>query len=167
MYYSDIVEFDIANGEGVRTSLFVSGCTNKCPGCFNPQTWDFNYGQKFTDDTIRKIIESLAPDYIKGLSLLGGDPFHPNNQSEVLRLVREVKKIYPNKDIWCWTGYYLKTELTSGGIGYTEDTPELLDLIDVLVDGRFIQELYSPHLEWKGSSNQTVYRLMDTRKMFN
>lgn len=163
MNYSDIKYYDIANGDGVRTSLFVSGCTNHCKGCFNPQTWDFNYGKPFTEETIEEIIESLRPSYIRGLSVLGGDPFHPRNQSSVLELVKRVSNELPNKDIWVWTGYRLEDELV-GGIANTEVTYELLSYIDVLVEGRFVESLKDSTLKWRGSSNQ---RILYPKKLLN
>lgn len=156
MYYSAIKYTDIANGLGVRTVLFVSGCRNRCKGCFQPDTWNFCNGQVFDKRAEEAIIESLQPAYIKGLTLLGGDPFEPENQAGLIVFVRRVKKECPDKDIWAYTGYLLDKDLVSGGRLHTEVTDELLSYIDVLVDGPFIEEKKSLSLKFKGSSNQRV-----------
>lgn len=156
MYYSAIKYTDIANGLGVRTVLFVSGCRNRCKGCFQPDTWNFCNGQVFDKRAEAAIIESLQPAYIKGLTLLGGDPFEPENQAGLIAFVRRVKKECPDKDIWAYTGYLLDKDLVSGGRLHTEVTDELLSYIDVLVDGPFIEEKKSLSLKFKGSSNQRV-----------
>ena len=156
MYYSAIKYTDIANGLGVRTVLFVSGCRNRCKGCFQPDTWNFCNGQVFDKRAEEAIIESLQPAYIKGLTLLGGDPFEPENQAGLIAFVRRVKKECPDKDIWAYTGYLLDKDLVSGGRLHTEVTEELLSYIDVLVDGPFIEEKKSLSLKFKGSSNQRV-----------
>lgn len=156
MYYSAIKYTDIANGLGVRTVLFVSGCRNRCKGCFQPDTWNFCNGQVFDKRAEEAIIESLQPAYIKGLTLLGGDPFEPENQAGLIAFVRRVKKECPDKDIWAYTGYLLDKDLVSGGRLHTEVTDELLSYIDVLVDGPFIEEKKSLSLKFKGSSNQRV-----------
>lgn len=161
MNYSAIKYCDIANGIGVRTVLFVSGCRNHCEGCFQPETWDFSNGDEFSAEVEDKILESLAPDYIRGLTLLGGDPFEPENQKGLLPFLRRVKETYEKKDIWAYTGYILDQDLVEGGKCYTENTREMLELIDVLVDGPFIQEQYSIMLKFKGSANQ---RLIDCKK---
>ena len=161
MYYGEIKSYDIANGEGVRISLFVSGCTHHCKNCFNPETWDFTYGKTFTTETEDMILEQLSPDYIDGLSLLGGEPFEPYNQSALLPFLRRVKQNFPNKTIWCYTGYLFDDELLSESRARCEHTDEMLSLIDVLVDGEFKQELYDISLSFRGSSNQ---RVIDVKK---
>lgn len=156
MYYSAIKYTDIANGLGVRTVLFVSGCRNRCKGCFQPETWNFQNGTVFDKKAEDDIINSLKPDYIKGLTLLGGDPFEPENQKGLIDFVRRVKKECPAKDIWAYTGYVLEKDLIPGGRVYTDFTEELLSYIDVLVDGPFVEEKKSLSLKFKGSSNQRV-----------
>ncbi|MGN0156862.1 MAG: anaerobic ribonucleoside-triphosphate reductase activating protein [Lachnospiraceae bacterium] len=164
MYYSAIKYHDIANGLGVRTVLFVSGCRNRCKGCFQPQTWNFSYGQPFVKETEEEILRSLEPDYIKGLTLLGGDPFEPENQKALLPFVKRVKETYPQKDIWAYTGYLLDRDLQEGGKCFTQATKEFLNLIDVLVDGPFIEEEKSMLLKFKGSANQRVIDMNDYKK---
>ena len=149
MNYAEIKKFDIANGEGVRTSLFVSGCTHHCKGCFNQVAWDFNYGKLFTKEVEDDIIKSLEPDYIQGLSLLGGEPLEPQNIEVLLPFIKRVKSIYPNKDIWCYTGYTYEDL----------NCKEFLSYINVLVDGEFVEELKDISLKFRGSSNQRVIRL--------
>ena len=163
MYYGEIKKCDIANGEGVRTSLFVSGCRRHCPFCFNYQTWDFNFGKEYTQEVEDEIVESLSPSYVKGLSLLGGEPFEPENQLELVKLLRRVKKEFPNKTIWCYTGNVLERDLLNKSFYTTEVTLEMLSLIDVLVDGEFVQDLKNISLEFRGSSNQ---RIIDVKKTF-
>ena len=159
MNYAEIKNFDIANGEGVRVSLFVSGCTHHCKNCFNKETWDFNYGEPFTEEVENKIIEELKPGYINGLTLLGGEPFEPQNQAGLIRFLRRVRKELPEKNIWCYTGYLFDKELLSPSRARCEYTDEMLSYIDVLVDGRFEQALFSPYLEFRGSSNQRILKL--------
>ena len=161
MNYGEIKNYDIANGEGVRVSLFVSGCTHHCKNCFNPETWNFEYGKPFTKETENYIIECLSPSYIDGLSLLGGEPFEPDNQKVLLPFLRRVKNDLPNKTIWCYTGYLFDKELLSESRARCEFTDEMLSLIDVLVDGEFIQDLYDISLAFRGSSNQ---RIIDVQK---
>ena len=156
MYYGEIKNFDIANGEGVRVSLFVSGCTHHCKNCFNPDTWDFHFGQPFTEETEALLLRELAPDYINGLSLLGGEPFEPQNQAALLPFLRRVKAQDPDKTIWCYTGYLMDTELLKPSRARCACTDEMLSLIDVLVDGEFVQELYNISLQFRGSSNQRI-----------
>lgn len=156
MYYGNIKKWDIADGVGVRVTLFVSGCTNRCPGCFQPETWDFHYGQPFTQETKAEIIEALKPDYIQGLTLLGGEPMELENQEVLADLLREVKTVYPQKDIWCYTGFTYEKDLRPGGCRYCQVTDELLGMLDVLVDGRFIQEKRNLMLNFRGSENQRV-----------
>lgn len=160
MYYSVIKNCDIANGPGVRVVLFVSGCRHHCPGCFQPQTWDFSYGQPFTQDTVDELLRLLQPDYIAGLTLLGGEPMEPENQPVLLDLVRQVKAAYPEKNIWCFSGY-LYDDLAAGKIGDGAITRALLGLVDVLVDGEFILARKKLQLRFRGSENQ---RLIDLRK---
>lgn len=156
MNYGEIKNFDIANGEGVRVSLFVSGCTHHCKNCFNKDTWSFDFGVPFTKEVEDKIISDLAPNYIDGLSLLGGEPFESQNQEVLLPFLRRVREIYPNKTIWCYTGYLFDNELLSESRARCEHTDEMLSLIDVLVDGEFVQDLYDISLAFRGSSNQRI-----------
>lgn len=164
MYYSAIKYTDIANGLGVRTVLFVSGCRNRCKGCFQPETWDFHHGEIFDKEAEDAVIESLKPAYIKGLTLLGGDPFEPENQKGLIAFIRRVKKECPDKDIWAYTGYLLDRDLIQGGRVYTEVTEEMLSYIDVLVDGPFVEEKKSLSLKFKGSANQRVLDMDIYRK---
>mgnify|MGYP004472962983 FL=1 len=157
MNYANIKKCDIANGPGVRVSLFVSGCTHHCPGCFNQVAWDFAYGQPFTEQTIQTILDMLRPDYIRGLTLLGGEPFEPQNQGAVVALLRRIKAEMPEKTIWAFTGYLLEKDLLSGRLG---DTREYLSYLDVLVDGRFIEAKKNLNLQFRGSENQ---RIIDMR----
>ena len=159
MNYSAIKYCDIANGTGIRTVLFVSGCRNHCEGCFQPETWSFAYGRPFTGAEQAEILRSLEPDYIRGLTLLGGDPFEPENQVELVNLLRRIKETYPAKDIWCYTGYLYDVDLPEGGKVHTDVTEEMLSYIDVLVDGEFVQEKKDITLKFRGSSNQRVLRL--------
>lgn len=161
MYYGEIKKCDIANGEGVRVSLFVSGCTHHCPGCFNQDTWEFDYGKEYTQETEKEILEALAPSYINGLSLLGGEPFEPQNQKVLISLLRKVKERYPEKDIWCYSGYLFDKELLSESRARCEYTDEMLSMLDVLVDGRFVEALKDIRLVFRGSSNQ---RVIDVKK---
>ena len=161
MNYGEIKNFDIANGEGVRVSLFVSGCTHHCKNCFNKETWDFGFGKHFTAETEELLLKELEPDYIDGLSLLGGEPFEPQNQAALLPFLRRVKERFPKKNIWCYTGYLFDRELLSESRARCEHTDEMLSLIDILVDGEFVQELYSITLKFRGSSNQ---RIIDVKK---
>ncbi len=161
MNYATIKYYDIANGQGVRTSLFVSGCTHKCKGCFNSEAWDFKYGKPFTKEVEDEIILSLKDDFIDGLSLLGGEPFEVANQKALLPFLKRVKEKYPNKNVWCYTGYLFDKDLLTESRVKTKDTLEMLKLIDVLVDGKFIEELKDISLQFKGSSNQ---RIIDVQK---
>lgn len=162
MNYGEIKKVDIANGKGCRVSLFVSGCTHHCKGCFNAETWSFDFGKPFTEDTEREIIAALAPSYIRGLSLLGGEPFEPQNQEVLLPFLERVVKTYPEKNVWCYTGYLFE-ELTgkTPSRAYTETTEKMLGLIDVLVDGEFVEKLKDITLKFRGSSNQ---RVIDVKK---
>lgn len=167
MNYAEIKYCDVANGPGVRTSLFVSGCSHHCPGCFNEIAWDFNYGKPFTQDTIDSIIESLKPDYIQGLTLLGGEPFEYSNQKGLLPLVRQVREILPQKDIWCFTGFLFDKDIIENMCKRWKETNELLSYIDVLVDGRFVEELKNLNLKFKGSENQRTILVNESLKSGN
>lgn len=162
MYYGEIKTNDIANGEGVRTSLFVSGCTRHCKNCFNKQTWDFNFGNPFTAETEEFIFNSIAPAWVQGLTVLGGEPMELENQKGLLPFLKRYKEKFPNKDLWVFTGFELDKDLVKGGARYGEHTDELLSLIDVLIDGRFIEELHNVSLQFRGSSNQRVIDLKKT-----
>lgn len=161
MNYANIKDFDIANGPGIRISLFVSGCTHHCKGCFNKEAWDFDYGQPFTQETIEQIIQMLKPAYVKGLTLLGGEPFEPQNQGAIVELLRRVKAEYPQKSIWAFSGYLFDKDILSGRLGDWEITKEYLSYLDVLVDGPFIEDKKDLMLRFRGSSNQ---RLIDVPK---
>ena len=165
MYYGEIKKVDIANGPGTRVSLFVSGCRRHCKDCFNAQTWDFCFGQPYTKETEQEILAALAPSYIHGLTVLGGEPFEPENQRQVLELLKKVRQMYPNKTIWCFTGDTLETDLLAeGGCGRCAVTDELLSRIDVLVDGPFIAEQRNLMLRFRGSENQRLIDLKATLK---
>ena len=167
MNYAEIKYCDVANGPGVRTSLFVSGCSHHCPGCFNEIAWDFNYGKPFTQDTIDSIIESLKPDYIQGLTLLGGEPFEYSNQKGLLPLVRQVREVLPQKDIWCFTGFLFDKDIIENMCKRWKETNELLSYIDVLVDGRFVEELKNLNLKFKGCENQRTILVNESLKSGN
>ena len=153
MNYADIKRVDVANGPGVRVSLFVSGCTHRCPGCFNPETWDFAFGAPFGEEQLRELLTLLDRPYIRGLSLLGGEPFEPANQPAVLDLVRRVREALPGKDVWCYTGYLFE-ELAAGRVG--EHSRDLLAELDVLVDGPFVEVQKDLKLRFRGSANQRI-----------
>ncbi len=156
MNYATIKWADVANGPGVRVSLFVSGCTHHCPGCFNPEAQDFAYGRPFTQAEEDKILAALAPAHIKGLSLLGGEPFEPDNQRVLLPFLRRVKERFPDKEIWCYSGYTLDGELWKDSRARCEATDGLLSLIDVLIDGPFVEEQKDLNLRFRGSANQRI-----------
>ena len=164
MYYGEIKNCDIANGEGVRVTLFVSGCTNRCPHCFQPQTWAFDYGHPFTAETEEQLLAMLKPDYISGLTLLGGEPFEPANQEVLVPFLRRVRETYPTKTIWGFSGCTYEELLTKGHSHHCQWTEEMLSLLDVLVDGRFVEELKDISLRFRGSSNQRLIDLNQTRK---
>lgn len=161
MNYAEIKKTDIANGEGVRVSLFVSGCRRRCKNCFNGVAWDFGYGKPFDENVQEELLEALAPDYIAGLSLLGGEPFEPENQRALLPFVQKVKSRFPHKTIWCYTGYTFDVGDIREAQASSEVTRELIELLDVLVDGKFVEELKDIRLKFRGSSNQ---RVIDVQK---
>ena len=163
MYYGNLKKCDIANGIGVRVTLFVSGCTNHCPDCFQPQTWDFHFGRPFTADTEREIFAELDKSYVDGLTVLGGEPFEPENQRDLLPFLREVRRRYPGKTIWCFTGFRLEDELLrEGSHPRCAVTDDRLSCIDVLVDGRFVAAEKDISLQFRGSRNQRVLDLPKT-----
>ena len=161
MNYGNIKECDIADGRGVSVSLFVSGCRHHCKGCFNSETWDFHYGVPFTEETQDKILELLKPGYIQGFTLLGGEPFEPENQQVLVHLLKKIRETYPQKDIWCYSGYLLDKDMQPGGAVYTEYTKEMLKQIDVLIDGEFVEAKKDLTLIFRGSSNQRIMCLKD------
>lgn len=158
MNYAAIKNCDIANGPGVRVSLFVSGCTHHCPGCFNEVAWDFDYGEPFTEETVETILSMLRPAYIRGLTLLGGEPFEPRNQEPIVRLLRRIKAEMPEKSIWAFSGYLFDRDILSGRLGDWEITREYIHYLDVLVDGPFVEAKKNLSLRFRGSENQ---RLID------
>lgn len=162
MNYADIKQYDVANGPGIRISLFVSGCNHHCKGCFNEEAWDFNYGKPFTDETIDTIIEYLNNPHIAGLTLLGGEPMEPVNQKALLPLVKRVKDTYPDKSIWCFTGFRFDDDILGKMYDTVPETKELLARFDVMVDGKFIEELKSVSLVFKGSSNQRTIMVQES-----
>ena len=164
MNYATIKPFDVANGPGVRVSLFVSGCTHRCKGCFNEEAWDFSYGEEFTDSSLQRILEALKPSYIKGFSLLGGEPFEPRNQKVLADVLEKIKEAYPEKDIWCYTGYIYEKDLLSGRLCDKNITEKMLRNIDILVDGKFVEELKNLKLRFKGSENQRIIDLKKTEE---
>ncbi len=162
MNYGAMKKTDVANGPGIRVSLFVSGCTHGCKGCFNREAWDFKYGREFTKQVEDEIMEALSPSYIRGLSVLGGEPMEPQNRGEVLSLLRKVRERYPEKDIWCYTGYVYENDLLRWiQEENAREVAELLSLIDVLVDGAFVEERKNLRLAFRGSENQ---RLIDVKE---
>lgn len=164
MHYGQIKDCDIANGEGVRVSLFVSGCTNGCRGCFQPQTWDFDYGKAFTEETEEELLRLLEPAYINGLTLLGGEPFEPENQRALLPFLRRVREAYPCKTVWAFTGFSYEELLAEGAHPRCEATDSMLSLLDVLVDGPFVEALHDISLRFRGSANQRLIDLNETRR---
>ncbi|MCI8270487.1 MAG: anaerobic ribonucleoside-triphosphate reductase activating protein [Lachnospiraceae bacterium] len=161
MNYATIKPTDVANGPGVRVTLFVSGCTHHCKGCFNSEAWDFGYGQEFTEETQKELLRLLSPDYIVGLTLLGGEPMEPANQTGLLPFIKKVKKQFPLKTIWCFTGYDFEQDILGKMFPASEVTRELLPLLDVMVDGKFIEEKKNLRLKFRGSENQ---RILDMKK---
>lgn len=163
MNYGAIKKCDIANGVGVRTVLFVSGCTHHCKGCFQPETWNFDYGEMYTKETEDEIIESLRPDYVDGITLLGGEPFEPENQRELVKLLRRIKKELPQKTVWSFSGFTYE-ELTGDSRAVCEVTNEMLSMLDVLVDGEFVEAKRNISLRFRGSENQRLIDMNKTRK---
>ena len=161
MYYADIRPIDVANGPGIRVSLFVSGCTHRCRECFNEEAWDFHYGHPFGQEQVEEIIRDLSKPYIKGLSLLGGEPFHPDNQAAVLDLVRQARAAYPGLNIWCYSGYLFE-DLSAGRVGV--HSRSLLEQLDVLVDGPFVAEKKNLSLRFRGSENQRIIQVRPSLK---
>ncbi len=163
MYYGNIKKCDISNGTGVRVALYVSGCRNCCKGCFNPETWNFKYGKEFTDKTLNEIIKACAPTYIEGLTIVGGEPFEPENQETVYNIIKEFKRNYPEKNIWIFSGYTIDGQIKQwcDELPYTKN---ILKNIDVLVDGKFVEELKDPDLGFRGSSNQRIINVKETLK---
>ncbi len=156
MNYATIKKTDVANGPGVRVSLFVSGCTHHCPGCFNAETWDFNYGSPYTGEAEEEILAALDHDYIQGLSLLGGEPFEEQNRPALVSLLEKVRERFPNKTVWCYTGYTFEKDLLCWIKEGRPHTEELLKQIDVLVDGEFILAKKNLRLKFRGSENQRI-----------
>ncbi len=164
MNYATIKKCDVANGPGVRVSIFVSGCNHHCKGCFNQEAWDFKYGNEFTEKEEKEVMEALKPDYIKGLSLLGGEPLELKNQEGLLPIVKKAKELYPDKPIWCYTGFKFDEQVLDGMANTNETTTELLKYLDYVVDGKFVEELKNPSLKFRGSSNQRIIDVKETLK---
>ncbi len=164
MNYADIKQYDVANGPGVRVSLFVSGCTHHCKNCFNKVAWDFNYGKPFTEETINTIINYCKDEYVEGLTILGGEPFEPINQKGILPLVKRFKETYPEKSLWVFTGYDFEEDLLDKMYNNYPETKQLLSYIDIIVDGKFIEDLKNSNLRFKGSSNQRTIMVKETMK---
>ena len=164
MNYADIKRYDVANGPGVRVSVFVSGCTHRCPGCFNEEAWDFNFGKPYTQETIDYIIDLLKPDFYKGITFLGGEPLEHVNQQGLLPLARKIREVYPEKSIWCFTGYDFEKDVLGRMINEWPETKELLSYIDVLVDGEFIEAQKDLSLVFKGSANQRHILVQESMK---
>ena len=163
MHVGEVMTADVANGEGMRVSVFVSGCRNHCKGCFQPQTWDFNYGREYTPEIEQFIIDELSKSYYDGITILGGDPMEPENQEPVLRLLRRIKKELPDKNVWAYTGYVYDRDLVPGGKRFVDGvTRELLESIDILIDGRFVEELKNLMLNFRGSGNQRIIKMKET-----
>ncbi len=164
MNYGAIKKTDIANGVGVRVTLFVSGCRNHCPGCFQPETWDFTYGKHFNEESMQEILKAMEPSYITGFTMLGGEPFEPENQPKVCQILTRIRQMYPEKSLWSYTGYTLDKDLVPGGSKYTEETDKILALLDVLVDGRFEEDKKDITLLFRGSANQRIIDMPRTIK---
>lgn len=163
MHVGEVMTADVANGEGMRVSVFVSGCRNHCKGCFQPQTWDFNYGREYTPEIEQFIIDELSKSCYDGITILGGDPMEPENQEPVLRLLRRIKKELPDKNVWVYTGYVYDRDLVPGGKRFVDGvTRELLESIDILIDGRFVEELKNLMLNFRGSGNQRIIKMKET-----
>ena len=161
MNYADIKQYDVANGPGVRISLFVSGCTHHCKECFNEEAWDFNYGKPFTQAEIDRIIEYLSPHYIKGLTILGGEPFEHSNQKGILPLIRKFREVYPDKSLWCYSGYDFEKDIMGRMYKEWPETKEIVENTDVIVDGEFMADLKKVGLRFKGSTNQRIICVKD------
>ena len=164
MKYAKIRKCDVANGPGVRVSLFVSGCTRRCKGCFNKEAWDFNYGTELNEEKQAELIDALSPHYIKGLSVLGGEPFEIQNQKGLVPVVKKVKEKYPDKKIWCYSGYSFDKDILGDMAKKYDETNELLKYVDFLVDGEFKEELKNPSLRFRGSSNQRIIDVQQSLK---
>lgn len=164
MHIGEILRADSANGEGIRVSIFVSGCTNRCPGCFQPETWDFEYGRLYDADMEKRLFDELSQPYYDGLTILGGEPFEPSNQRGIIEIIRRMKKELPDKNIWIYTGFIYDKDLIPGGRKYTEVTDEILDKIDILVDGRFEEDKKNLRLNFRGSENQRIIDMKKTRE---
>lgn len=164
MNYADIKQYDVANGPGIRVSVFVSGCTHYCKGCFNKEAWDFNFGKPFTEDTIEEIIKYMAPSYVKGLTVLGGEPMEPQNQPSVAALLKRVKEVYPEKSVWLFSGYDFEKDILGRMKNGLPETAEILSCLEVLVDGEFVEELKNLSLRFKGSSNQRTILVQESLK---
>jgi len=156
MNYATIKKNDIANGPGVRVSLFVSGCRHHCKNCFNEEAWDFSFGAPFTEEIQQEILTALSPSFVSGLSFLGGEPFEPENQDGLLSLAKKFKEQFPEKTLWCYTGFSFERDLLGGRVGNPATVKALLSYIDVLVDGKFVEALKDPALIFRGSSNQNI-----------
>ena len=165
MRYATIKKNDVANGPGVRVSVFVSGCNHHCKGCFNAQAWDFNYGKEFTEEDINRIIEELDHPYVSGLSLLGGEPLEYQNQQGLLPLLKRVKEKFPEKDIWCYTGYTFDKDIVGNMFDNWPETKEVMSYIDVLVDGKFEEDKKDLNLKFRGSSNQRIIDVKESLKV--
>lgn len=164
MYLGEILTADTANGPGIRLSIFVSGCTNHCPGCFQPQTWAFDYGRPYTPELEDYLMRELGESYYDGITILGGEPFEAENQRGLIGLIRRIRQELPEKTIWMFTGFTYDRDLLPGGCRYTEVTDEILDAIDVLVDGRFVQAERDISLHFRGSRNQRILDMKKTRE---
>lgn len=162
MNYADIKQYDVANGPGVRVSLFVSGCTHYCKGCFNEAAWDFHYGRPFTEETIQTILKYMEPSYVRGLTVLGGEPMEPQNQPAVAELLKRVKQCYPDKSIWLFSGYDFEKDILEQMWKELPETKEILSTLEVLVDGEFVEELKNLSLRFKGSSNQRTILVQES-----
>ena len=164
MYYADIKQYDVANGPGLRVSLFFSGCTHHCKNCFNEVAWDFHYGSEFTEKEADRIIEYMKPDYVRGITLLGGEPMEHVNQQGLLHLVRRIRRTYTQKDIWCFTGYLFDQDIMGRMYDQWPETKQLLACFDVMVDGKFVEEQKSMALRFKGSANQRTIDVQESLK---
>lgn len=162
MNYADIKQYDVANGPGVRVSVFVSGCTHCCKGCFNKEAWDFDYGMPFTEETIETVLKYMEPSYVKGLTVLGGEPMEPQNQTAVLAMLKRVKEVYPEKSVWMFSGYDYETDILGRMWKEVPETKEILSYLEVLVDGKFVEELKNLSLRFKGSSNQRTILVQES-----